>query len=174
MAAVDQQPISVNLQQAQGFSFNLKRAPSLSYWCNNVKIPSIRLPQIRTPSPSLSIPNIGDHIEYGPFMVEFQVDDELQNWLEIFNWMDGIANPQNKKKIFEKLEDAPPLSPYGEKSDLSVFQYDAMRNPHLIYTFERAWPTELSGVVFQSTDTNVQYLKASVTFLYTKYSISRP
>jgi hypothetical protein len=37
MAAIDSNPITTKLQAEQWFKFELKRAPSLSYFCQGVK-----------------------------------------------------------------------------------------------------------------------------------------
>lgn len=170
MSAINNQPLSYNLQESQGFVFNVKRLPSVSYWCNNFKVPAISLPAASVPSPSLQVPYIGDHVVYEPLILRFQVDSNLQNWLEIHNWMTAIGNPTNDGKHYKELERNGNPNPYTIYSDVSVFKTDSQRNPVFEFTFHNAWPTAISSLNFESTSDQVSYLEAAVSFKYVRYT----
>jgi len=171
MAAAESQPISYNLQAPQNFVFNIKRIPAIDYFCVKAKIPSLTLPAAKVPSPSLEIPQPGDHVVYEPLTLTFKVDSILQNWIEIHNWITAIGDPSNKGTEYKKLENNSPISPYGLVSDISLFKTDSQNNPDLLWTFQNAWPTFLSGFEFDSTDANIIYLTATVMFRYVRFKI---
>jgi hypothetical protein len=44
--------------------------------------------------------------------------------------------------------------------------------PNYEITFADAFPVELSQIIFNTTDTDVNYVEASTTFRYTYYNIT--
>ena len=174
MTILDQQPQSTNLQSPLNFVFNIARTPSINYQCQEVNVPQIILPPAKTPTPFIGIPFPGDHINFSPLTITFKVDDLLQNWLEIFNWMNGLGNPDATATVFNQLQSNPSYSPYGEVSDIRLMNLNSQKNPTYVFTFEKAWPTSLSGLSFTSKDPSLNYMTASVTFMYLKYSLSYP
>jgi hypothetical protein len=175
MPATDKNPISINLQSPTNFKFALKRAPSLSYWCQTFDVPGISCPPARSPSPSLSVPFIGDHLVFAPLHLTFKVDDDLQNWLEIFNWMNAITNPDGDAITYKILQANPQYTGYGLLSDLQVFQLDSQKQATLVYHFNDAFPVALSGPRFDASNGNdFGYITSSVSFTYVKYNVTRP
>ena len=174
MTALDTNPISLNLQSELNYRFVIMRAPATSFWCQSVKIPDVSLPPLKIPSPSLAIPMQGDHMVYNPLSLTFKVDDNLQNWLEIYNWLEGVGNPQNNSQKYINMENNKNYSGFGLYSDLQLFILDSQRNPTYVFTFERCSPTFLTGPNFQATDNTVEYITSTATFSYAKYKISLP
>jgi hypothetical protein len=174
MAATDTNPISLDLQSPLNFMFTIKRAPATSYFCQDVKIPNVSLPAVKVPSPSLTVPMIGDHVVYEPLSLTFKVDDNLQNWLEMYNWLKAIGNPENTSQNYITLENNKNYSGYGIYSDLQLFILDSQKNPTYLFTFERCSPTFLSGPHFESTDNSIPYINSTVNLSYTKFKISLP
>ena len=180
MSATDSQPLSLNLQSPNWFAFNVKRLPSVSYFCQTVKIPNKINQATKSPTPSLDIWHMGDHLIYEPLIITFLVDTNLQNWLEISNWMEAMTNPDNQPypmKTLEKASRLDQISAYGLYSDITMFQTDANRNPSLEYTFFRAFPIILDGPKYDTTVASadqVAKMTSTVVFRYTKYSVKRP
>jgi len=174
MAATDSNPISQNLQSPVNFAFRLKRAPSLSYRTQSFKVPNVSLRAAKAPSPSLSVNYVGDHVEFQPLALTFLVDEQLQNWLEIFNWMTGSGNVENTGTEYATMANRKDYSGYGIYSELQMFQMNSQKIPILVYTFERCQPISLGGPQFDTKDTSINYLTSEVVFSYTKFSISTP
>jgi len=171
MAALDRDPISTNLTSPFSWVFNMKRAPSLSYFCQAVKLPDVILDAPGAPSPSILVPEVPDHIRYSDVTINFIVDINFQNWQEILNWMRGIANPSGKGIVYTQLEGAPKTSPYQLFSDVSVIQLDSQNNPLLYWDFKRCIPINLTGPKYDATLTDVNYLTSEVTFRITNFDI---
>ena len=172
MTAIGNNPQTINSQSPLNFRFNLKRAPSLNYFCQSVSLPEVTLPPARAPTPSINIPFWGDHIVYSPLSVSFKVDSDLQNWLEIFNWMKALANKDGDGKTYSQLQNNDRFLGYGLTSELFMSQNDSQGNPKLVWTFKNAWPTALKKLDFESTDDTVNYLTASATFYFEDFGIS--
>lgn len=171
MAAVDRDPISTNLTSPFSWVFNMKRTPSLSYFCQAVKLPDVILDAPNAPSPSILVPEVPDHIQYSDITMTFIVDINFQNWQEILNWMRAISNPTGDAKGYKLLENAQPTSPYTLFSDVGVIQLDSQNQPLLTWAFHRCIPIRLTGPKYDATLTDVNYLTSEVTFRITNFSI---
>jgi hypothetical protein len=164
MAAIDSNPITTKLQAEQWFKFELKRAPSLSYFCQGVKLPKISADSADQFTPFLTLPKTPDHLTFDPLTINFQVDANLENWLEIFNWMTAITGltPSNLSKPTQ-------FSPYTYYSDIMLYILDSQRLPKYTIIFENAFPILLDSLDFSSTVSTTKFMIASTTFKYTKY-----
>jgi T4-like virus tail tube protein gp19 len=171
MAAIDRNPISTNLTSPFSWVFNMKRSPSLSYFCQAVKLPDVVLDAPGVTIPSILIPEVPDHIKYSDVTMKFIVDINFQNWQEILNWMRGVSDPSGDGVVYAQLQNAPPTSAYTIFSDVSVLQLDSQNNPLLAWTFHRCLPIRLTGPQYDATLTDVNYLTSEVTFRITNFSI---
>jgi len=174
MSALNQNPLTTNLATSLGFRFEIKRAPSLSYHCLSVKLPDVSLIPVQIPTPSLAVPYVGDHLEYSNLEATFKIDADMQNFLEMFNWIEALGNPTNRGELYSAMAKKQDWSSFGLYSNLLLFQLDSQNNPLLVYTFEHASPIRLSGPKFQSTDSSEIYMSSTVEFKYLKYKINLP
>ena len=97
----------------------------------------------------------GDTIEYGSFSAEFIVDEELRNYLEIYNWI--------LKNSHEELE----------YSDMTLSILTNQNNTNKQVKFLDATPTSLSDLKFSAQDTSIDYVTCTVDFAYTTFEFIR-
>ena len=174
MSAIERNPLSVDLAAPQNWMFVLKRAPSLQYFCNSVKLPDIMMVPVKRNEPNLMVPFEGDHIIYTPIELTFNVDINFQNWQEILNWMRGLLSPTGNTSVYQSLEtnQASVMSPYTKYSDMSVIQLDSQQNPLMTWTFKRAFPIALSGPRFDSKALeDLPYMVSTCAIQFTTFSI---
>ena len=93
-----------NFLAPTGFKFQLNRTPKVTYFGNAVNIPSITLGVAEQPSYLRDIPLPGEKLDFSDFSLRFLVDEGLENYMEIQNWMRGLGFPESLKKymIFKK------------------------------------------------------------------------
>ena len=99
-----------NFLAPTGFKFQLNRTPKVTYFGNAVNIPSIDLGVAQYTNYLRDIPLPGDKIEFADLRLRFLVDENLENYMEIQNWMRGLGFPESLKEIYGFQQ---------EKSDLS-------------------------------------------------------
>ena len=87
MSAVTNTPENKNFLSPINFRFQIKRSPHLNFFIQRVNLPAIRLPHVTYPNPVQNIPYFGEHMEYADLVIEFKVDEDLQNYLELHNWI---------------------------------------------------------------------------------------
>lgn len=175
MSAVNN--INRNYLSPINFKLVLQRAPSLKYFLQSASIPGLSFEgSINFTNPFPKIPIPGDHLNYSPLSISFMVDEDLSNYLEIWNWMFNIAGPTT-------LEPASSVNRFGFnnsvatdpmtaiRSDIKLMIMTSSKNPNIEVTFKDAMPVTLGELNFSTTATDVTYLESSVTFEYTTYEI---
>lgn len=169
MSAIDNTPSNKNFLSPLNFKFIIKRAPHLNFFVQKVTIPGITLPATYSPNPIVRIPEIGDQLEYDELSISFRVDENLQNYLEIQNWMRGSG-----KQSFEQystLASNPSYTGESIKSVVSLTVLSNAKRPNYEFVFEEAFPTKISSITFDSSMEDVSSIEAEVEFRYIKFEI---
>ena len=172
MTAIDTQVENPNFLAPQNFKFVVKRMPGVTWFAQELIIPSISLPSVTQNNPFTKIPHAGDHIQYDPFQVSFRVDEDMVNYMEIQNWMRGLGFPESMEQYAE-LKDKPEWTGEGLRSELVVHVLKSNKLTNLEVKFHHAYPISLSDISFSSKDAEVMYPEATATFDYTYYTIER-
>jgi len=161
----------LNFLSPLNFKFQLKRAPNLNFFIQKINLPGLALPKVETPNPLLTIPLPGDHLNYEELQVTFKVDENLQNYLEIHNWLRALGKPVFQE--YKNLSQRATFSGEGLKSDITVTALTSQKNSNYEFIYKDAFPTNISGITFESTSETVDYIEASVSFVYTIYDINK-
>jgi T4-like virus tail tube protein gp19 len=168
-------PENVNPLNPNGFLFSVQKLPEVTFFAQEVELPSISIGTITQASSVHDIKIPGETAEYGSLTLSFLVDEEFKNWKAIYAWMIGLSYPQNHEVYTRFLNSAKNANSYSELakgySDASLTILDSSNNPIQNITFVDAFPTSLSSLPFTSTNTDVNYMRASVTFDYTYYTL---
>jgi hypothetical protein len=170
MSAIDKTPDTKNFLSPLNFQFVLKRSPSLNFFVQSINVPGIALGAFFQPSPTLNIPMPGDHLEYSDLRLTFKVDEDFQNYFEIFNWLKGLSYPETQQDYYN-LQKKTKSSGETIKSDISIIIMNGIKNPNYEVVIKDAFPIALSDLEFQTTDDSVNYISTTVTFKYTYYDI---
>jgi len=169
-----------NFLSPTGFHFSVVRAPKVSYFGYQVNVPGLDLGVVDQRNYLSNIPRPGENIEFGDLTLTFLVDENLENYLEIQNWMRGIGFPESLQEIYRwQNQDDPTNYPsnYKYENELNLYSdgtlaiYNSSDNPQFKVVFENLFPYSLSPLNFDSQSTDVQYLSATVNFKYTIYNI---
>lgn len=171
MSALGNNPTNKNFLSPLGFRFSIKRAPHVNYFVQSVSIPNISLGSTSVPTPFSRIPVAGDHLLFGPFNVSFKVDEDLANYLEIYNWLIKIGFPDNFEQ-YRALDNNNPTADAGTYSDLTLIVLSSSKNPTYEINFVDAYPTSLTDIVFDTRTPDVDYVECTATFDYRKFSIT--
>ena len=106
--------------------------------------------------------------------IRFVVDEELQNWLEMKEWIFGLGYPNNQEEYAKLAKENSGLKPRGNKySDGILMILTSHKNAQIKVTFQDLWPVTLSGIQMDSSVAEVDYITADATFAYTIYKVER-
>ena len=80
-----------NFLAPTGFQFSVTRSPKVSYFGNMINVPGITLGVANQSSYLKMIPRPGEIIDFEDLTLNFLVDENLENYIEIQNWIRGIG-----------------------------------------------------------------------------------
>ena len=168
------QPESKNFLSPLGFKFVLSRTPNTNYFIQSIAIPTLSLGQFDIEDPFVKLPTPGIKLNFDPLVLTFMVDENMDNYTEIFNWLNGLGFPESFDQYTNLIRSNQGLTPSTDTfSDGSLVILSSKHNPNVKITFQDMFPISLSELAFDATMTDVEYLKATVTFRYRLYTIER-
>lgn len=172
MTALDNNVSTTNMLSPFGFKLDIKRLPNVQWFVQDINIPGISLPSIDTSNPFVNIRKQGDHINYEDLSITFKIDEDLNGYFEIHNWIRGLGFPQEFVE-YKQLQDKPDWTNSGLFSEINLFIVDSSKKPIYVVKFEDAFPYVLSQLRFNTTDTNVNYITVNALFRYTKFEFEK-
>ncbi len=160
-----------------GFKFIVTKVPKADFFSNSASIPGINLGFAQQPTYLRDIPVPGDKLSYQDFTLKFFVDENLENYLEVHNWLRGLGYPDSiaefgqLKNEDKYIQDPSGRSPYNEYSDASLLIYNSSFNVIARVNFRDTFPVGLSQINFDATQDDIKYVTAEATFKYSIYDI---
>ena len=97
------QPAKLDYASPIQFRFKCTKLPEVEFTCQTANIPGISLGSATQPTPLVDIPIPGDKISFQSLYINFLVDENLNNYKEIHDWLVGIGFPQNYTQ-FQNLQ----------------------------------------------------------------------
>ncbi len=166
-----------NYLSPAGFKFSITKIPKVDFFSNSAQVPGINLGVAMKPTYLKDIPVPGDKLTYDDFSLEFFVDENLENYLQVHNWLSGLGYPNSIQEFIDlKAEDEyfPNTSvknSFNEYSDATLKIYNSNFNPIVDIHFKDMFPVSLSTIKFDSKSTDINYVIAEVSFKYSIYDI---
>ena len=172
------------------FRFKCTKLPLVEFFVQSVNLPGINLGSAQQTNPLYDIPLPGDKITYASLDLSFVVDENLNNYKEIHDWILGLGFPSNHTQ-FQELQTAgsdrfpgstkstaatgtnvpQPLNEGGIYSDATLTVLNSKNIAKTEIRFENLYPTSLGGLNYDVRATDVDYINASVSFNYMNYDI---
>ena len=123
------------------------------------------------PYKDLDVP--GDKLVYDDFRVSFVVDEELENYKQIYKWMIGLGYPNSQRDFTDmKLEDpyytklGDRENPFAEFSDGTLQILNSNLRAQSYVKIQSMFPVSLSTLDFDASNTDINYFQAQVVFKY--------
>ena len=170
MSAIDTQPTNPSFLSPLGFRLQIKRTPNVNYFVQSVELPSVSLGDVNVDTPFTRIPFPGTRLTFGNLQVTFKVDENMSNYLEIYNWMMGLGFPDNFEQ-YKSLAGAGTMSGDGVFSDIQLLVLSSAMQPIQEINFQDCFPVDISSLSFDSTSVDVSYLTATVTFANRRFTV---
>jgi len=164
-----------NFLSPVGFKFTLAKEPKVDFFSNSARIPEISLGTADQPTYLKNIDIPGDKLSFGDFTLRFLVDENLENYMKIHNWMSGLGFPESTKQFNDLVTDTNNIKDMKYQfSDGSLHILNSNFRDVAIVKFRDLFPVYLTSLDFEAGDTDINYFTADVTFKYTIYDIVGP
>ena len=83
-----------NFLSVTGFKFTLARYPKVDFFSNSARIPQITLDVARQSSYLKDLDVPGEKLNYGDMTIKFIVDENMENYITIYDWLVGLGFPE--------------------------------------------------------------------------------
>jgi len=148
-----------NYLSPTNFTISIEKLPNVEFFTQKISIPDLTVTPQTSSTPLASIYEYGDKIEYGELSTTMIIDENMNNYKEILDWIQGYSAPENsnQNKLREKI---------GFESDLICTITNSHKNPHVRFTFKNCFPTALGGVSLDVNITDISYATTTVQWRY--------
>ena len=186
--ALHRQPTVFDYSQSNQFKVFLPIFPTTEWFVVRANIPSVTLGTADRFTPFVTIQMVGDHITYGDFSMTFIVDENLKNYMEMYNWVKNIGFPFEHKQ-FNVLE----RPDYGNRSGGQKYNAEkdtySKANDQDLYTdilvqimtgknnliaqceIYEAFPITIGAIEYSQQETDMTYATCEVGFAYSWFDV---
>ena len=171
-SAFGKQIANRNFLSGVGFKFNLTKFPKVDFFSNSARIPEVNLELTTQASYLKNIDVPGERLSYGDFTLRFLVDENMENYQSIYDWLTGLGFPETTKEFAEIIKDKD-----GQRDPKEAFCDGTLRILNSNFRevgkvkFNDLFPISLTSLEFDATNTDVQFFTAEATFKYTLYKL---
>ena len=177
--ALARQPTELDYADPTKFKFSINKLPKVEYFTTAANLPGINLGESILPTPFKQIPVMGDDLTFDNLEITFLVDEKLENYRELHQWLVGIGFPKSRDQFSSFRKDQASVFPTdgndrnmaGLYGDATLTITSSKNNPTVEVRFSNIYPVALSSLEFNQQATDVDYLTASCTFSYTLYEL---
>lgn len=158
-----------------GFVFVLDKAKKVSFLCQRASIPEMSLGQVDIPTAGYAKIPMSGNIEYSQLTLDFIVDEDLRNYMEIHNWIRALGTPQD---YIDRMNwndqyrmDTRSNTDDAKWSDATLLVLNNNNIANFDVVFQSLWPVSLSTVAFDVTGTDNEFMTATATFNYSVFEV---
>jgi len=162
-SSISRQPKTIDLLQDNKFKLSIHKYPYLEYFCQTVNIPGIDIPEFIQPSTFTPIKRPGTVINYEDLEITFLVSEDLQNWLQLMDWMTRIVPTRSFNQV---------ITPEKEVySDITLHILSNKSNRVMEINFLQCWPKVLSAITMETTTIDAANVTATITFGHSGFTV---
>ena len=164
----------INFLSPSSFSLVIERMPNVSFFAQEVTLPTLTLEPLEETTPLSVIKIPSERLNFGELSLTFLVDSEMNNWFEVFKWMQGLGYPQEPKQYTtinqaRNFPDSSELSKNYSEAKLLILRSNntTIRS----FNFIDCFPSSLGGIQFSTTYTDIQYTTAQLVLEYSYFTV---
>ena len=161
-----------NFLSGVAFKFNLAKFPKVDFFSNSARIPELSLELTQQASYLKNIDVPGERLTFGDFTLRFLVDENMENYQSVYDWLTGLGFPETTKEFADLIKDKD-----GQRDPKEAFCDGTLSILNSNYRevakvkFNDLFPVSITSLDFDATNTDVQYFTAEATFKYTIYDL---
>jgi hypothetical protein len=136
----------------------------VTYFCQRANVPSVSFgTSVQGNSTGIPIRRPGTAYTYEDLQVGFIVNEDMTNWIEIYQWMRelGVSYGTTGEIVQEDQKVATGL----------LYITNSEYKPIVLVKYMNMYPTFISGIDFDSALPDTDAVISTVTFSYTHYEI---
>ena len=188
---INREPTKLDYASPIQFRFKMTKIPKVEFFVQTANIPGINLGTATVASPLYDYPVPGDKINYQSLDISFLVDENLNNYKELHDWISGLGFPSNHQQFADlqatgadrfpgstassvamgSKRTPAPLAEGGIYSDATLTVLNSKNIAKTEIRFQNVYPTSLTSLSYDVRQTDIDYIQANVSFQYMNYDI---
>jgi hypothetical protein len=187
---IDRTPTKFDYASPIQFRFKMTKLPQVEFFVQTANIPGITLDEVQQPTRLKAIALPGSTLSFANLDLSFLVDENLNNYKELHDWLIGLGTPESDSQFAGLLttgsdrfpgstassaatgsNTAQPLNEGGIYSDATL---TVLNNKNVAKTeirFKNVYPTSLGSLSYDIKANDVDYLQVQASFNYMYYDI---
>ncbi len=170
--------INKSILNKNNFKLLIDKLPTVEYFVQSVNIPGLSFTEVEFGAGvGLDAFFPGDKVTFDNLEVTFLVDEDLENFKEVYDWIGAIV-PIHDSGDFSKWTDSKSTRGILASIDNDLNQYSQItlvtntnKNiPNKYFRFYDCFPTALGGMELKSGESG-EAVTCTVTFRFTYYDI---
>lgn len=172
-------PADLNYLRPHAFKFALDIIHGVSFFCQSANMPLLQLGTANFDTRLKNIPLPGEKLEYSELVIRFIIQENMENYIELYNWLVGLGSPEDVRQYQAWNEQSFKRFPNLIDKDASNYSdgvlsiLDSDYNPTVNIYYKNCFPTSLQGLEFDISSGDTQYLTAQATFNFQQYKIEK-
>jgi hypothetical protein len=154
-----------NFFSAKNFEFSMSRLPNVEFFVQAASIPGLSIPVTEQYTPFAPIARPGSKLQFDEFSITIRLDEKLECFKEIYNWMVGMTSPNSFTQY------AGLVTGDGVFSDASLIVLNSKGNAIIEFKFKDLFPIGMSPIQMNVNNSTTEFATTTVTFKYTTYEI---
>ena len=188
-SGLSRQPTQLDYASPTQFKFGIAQLPKVEFFTTAANLPGITMVDSIFPTPFKDVPVMGEKLTYENLEITFIVDEFLENYRELHEWLTGIGFPKDRKQFKDFRSNTSntgsasptPVQDVGKVgktvpdaamfSDATLTILSNKNNPIIEVRFSNIYPVSLGALEFNQGATDVEYLTTTADFTYQLYEI---
>ena len=155
----------VNLLSNPNFKWVIEEAPMVSLFSQTFELPGVQVQPAPVDNPFVQMKLQGDMADFADLTFSFIVDENLDNYYEIYAWLMHMSFPRAFTQ-FKIMSERKTMYPELGRSDISAMVLTNKTNYIEQVKFVQCHPIALGNITFDHTSSDVIHPTCSVTFTY--------
>ena len=96
-----------NFLSPVGYTLKIDSAfANTEYFCTAANIPGVGISSVDTPYKGVNLGMTGDRMTFDDFTITFNVTENMENYIEIYNWIKNLATlKEADKELFKSIQE---------------------------------------------------------------------
>ena len=184
------QPSIMDYASPVQFRFKIAKLPQVEFFIQSVNLPGISIGEATVPTSLYNYPVPGDEISYQSLDISFLVDENLNNYKELHDWISGLGFGKSHQQFADMratgtdrfpgtaantaASGTATPGPIPEGSIYSDATLTILNSKNIAKTeirFQNVFPTSIGSLSYNVKAADVDYLQAEASFSYLNYDI---
>ena len=184
------QPSKMDYASPVQFRFKIAKLPQVEFFIQSVNLPGISIDAVPVATPLYDYPVPGDEISYQSLDISFLVDENLNNYKELHDWLLGLGFPNKHQQFADLQATGADRFPGGTKgaivpgveipvplaegpiySDATLTVLNSKNIAKTEVRFQNVFPTVIGSLSYDVQASDVNYLQTTASFSYINYDI---